>query len=126
MTTWDLSGTRRLVLLCSGSACKELGSDKVATRLRRLIEEHGLDPEVHTVRTRCLGRCDEGCTVVVQPDNIWYREITPAVAERIVEEHLLHDRPVRKHVSYEPQEGALKPRSGTRPGKQKKGKKGGR
>ena len=123
MTTWDLSGTRRLVLSCSGSTCKELDGDKVAARFRRAITELGLDSEVHTARTRCLGRCDDGCTVVVQPDNVWYREVTPSIAERIVEEHLLHDRPVRKYVSFEPQEGALTPRSGSRLGKKKKGKK---
>jgi (2Fe-2S) ferredoxin len=111
------------VLVCSGSTCKERGSDKVTARFRRAIEEHGLDPEVHTARTRCLGRCDDGCTVVVQPDNIWYREITPSLAERIVEEHLLDDCPVRKQVSFEPKGGELVQRSGVRSGKKKRKKK---
>lgn len=84
--------------------------------LRRALAANGLDPAVHTARTRCLGRCEDGCTVVVQPDNIWYREVTPDVAEQIVAEHLLLDQPVRSHVSFVMTPGGLNQVSGTRPG----------
>lgn len=123
MTTWDLSDTRRLVLLCNGDTCSERGGDAVTVALRRALAARGLDPEVHTARTRCLGRCDDGCTVVVQPDNVWYRDITPQLAERIVQEHLVHDRPLRTHVSFEPNAGTLNQVSGTRPGKKKPGRR---
>jgi (2Fe-2S) ferredoxin len=121
MTTWNLSGTRRLVLLCNGDTCSDRGSDAVTVALRRALAERGLDPDVHTARTRCLGRCDDGCTVVIQPDNIWYREITPALAERIVEEHLVDERPLEAQVSFAPEAGMLQQLSGTRPGKPKPG-----
>jgi (2Fe-2S) ferredoxin len=121
MTTWDLAGSQRLVLLCNGDTCNERGADAVTVALRRAVAACGLDPRVHTARTRCLGRCDDGCTVVVQPDNVWYREITPATAEAIVLRHLLRDTPVAEHVSFAPHDGRLVQVSGTRPGKAKPG-----
>ncbi len=116
MTTWDLTGTQRLVLLCNGDTCSTRGADEVTVALRRALREQGLDPVVHTARTRCLGRCDDGCTVVVQPDNIWYRNVTPDVAREIVDQHLAHDAPVMGHVSFVPHGDALVQLSGTRPG----------
>jgi (2Fe-2S) ferredoxin len=116
MTTWNLAGTQRLVLLCNGDSCSSRDSDAVTVALRRAIAARGLDPVVHTARTRCLGRCDDGCTVVVQPDNIWYRNVTAAGAEAIVQEHLLHDCPVQPLVSFRPGADGLEQVSGTTPG----------
>jgi (2Fe-2S) ferredoxin len=119
MTTWNLAGSERLVLLCNGDTCSERGADEVTVALRRALAASGLDPIVHTARTRCLGRCDDGCTVVVQPDNVWYRNVSPHVAEAIVSSHLERGAPVASHVSFVPQAGQLVQVSGTRPGKDK-------
>jgi (2Fe-2S) ferredoxin len=116
MTTWNLGGCQRLVLLCNGDTCSTRGSDEITVALRRELADCGLDPLVHTARTRCLGRCDDGCTVVVQPDNIWYREVTPGLARQIVHEHLRGDQPVSSHISFEPGPDGLRQVSGTRPG----------
>jgi (2Fe-2S) ferredoxin len=116
MTTWNLEGCQRLVLLCNGDTCTTRGSDDVTLALRRELAAYGLDALVHTARTRCLGRCDDGCTVVVQPDNVWYREVTPDLARQIVQEHLQAQAPVLSHVSFVPGPEGLQQVSGTRPG----------
>jgi (2Fe-2S) ferredoxin len=116
MTTWDLAGSSRLVLLCNGDTCSSRGADEVTLALRRALRARGLDPVVHTARTKCLGRCDDGCTVSVQPDQIWYRKVTPALAEQIVAEHLAGGAPVSSHVSFAAHDGRLLQYSGTRPG----------
>jgi (2Fe-2S) ferredoxin len=119
MTTWNLNGSRTLVLLCNGDTCSERDADAVTVTLRRTLQKEQLDPVVHTARTRCLGRCEDGCTVVVQPDNIWYRNVTPAIAKRIVREHLRDGQPVLEQVSFLPGRDGLEQVSGTRPGKDK-------
>ncbi|MFN9795786.1 MAG: (2Fe-2S) ferredoxin domain-containing protein [Gemmatimonas sp.] len=116
MTTWNLNGTHRLVLLCNGDSCSDRGGDAVTVTLRREIAALGLDPAVHTARTRCLGRCDDGCTVVVQPDNVWYRNVTPDFARRLVQEHLHGDAPVLEQVSFLPGTSGLRQVSGVYPG----------
>jgi (2Fe-2S) ferredoxin len=122
MTTWDLTGTERLVLLCNGDTCSGRGSDAVTVALRRRLQEAGLDPAVHTARTRCLGRCDDGCTVVVQPDNVWYRNVTPEIAAAIVEDHLTAGAPVEDFVSFRPGPAGLQQVSGTSDGIPKRGR----
>ncbi|MBM5812687.1 MAG: (2Fe-2S) ferredoxin domain-containing protein [Gammaproteobacteria bacterium] len=122
MTTWDLTGTERLVLLCNGDTCTSRGADAVTVALRRALQAEGLDPQVHTARTRCLGRCDDGCTVIVQPDNVWYRGVTPETAAQIVTEHLAANRPVEPLVSFRPAEGGLMQVGGVTDGKRKPGR----
>jgi (2Fe-2S) ferredoxin len=39
--------------------------------------------------------------VVVYPDGVWYYEVTPALLERIVVEHLKHDKPVDEAVFHD-------------------------
>jgi len=119
MTTWNLAGSQRLVLLCNGDTCSQRGADEVTVALRRALKEAGLDPVVHTARTRCLGRCDDGCTVVVQPDNVWYRGITPELASDIVSHHLRDGTRVEGNVSFVPGTDGLQQVSGARPGVEK-------
>jgi len=120
MTTWDLNGTRQIVLLCNGDTCTQQGADQVTLTLRRELQARHLDPLVHTARTRCMGRCDDACTVVIMPDNVWYRNVTPALAQRIVTEHLVGGVPVHDQVSFLPGADGLVQVSGAQPGKSKR------
>lgn len=119
MTTWDLQGTRHIVLLCNGDTCSDRGADLVTLTLRRELQAQHLDPFVHTARTRCMGRCEDGCTVVVMPDNTWYRNVTPDLARRIVSEHLIDGQPVHEIVSFVAGDDGMTQVSGAAPGKAK-------
>ncbi|MCU0625993.1 MAG: (2Fe-2S) ferredoxin domain-containing protein [Gemmatimonadaceae bacterium] len=117
MGTRDLTGTRHVVLVCAGDSCHDRGADKVTRELRRAVREAALDTAVHLVRTRCLGRCDEGCTVAVEPDQVWYREVTPKLARRIVHEHLAAGAPIAARASYRAGPDGLEAQPGTKRGK---------
>lgn len=47
-------------------------------------------------RAGCLDRCDEGPVMVVYPEGVWYRYVDRQDIDEIIEEHLLHDRPVER------------------------------
>lgn len=44
----------------------------------------------------CLDRCGLGPVIVVYPDEVWYHYQNEADINEIVEQHLIHHKPVRR------------------------------
>ena len=65
-------------------------------RLRDEIEARGLIENVALSSTSCLGPCEEGATVVVYPDSVWYGGVGPDDVPEIVESHLRSGKPVER------------------------------
>src|SRR5262245_60567581 len=78
-------------------SCGARGAAEVLAALQR---ELGADPalwgRVAVTPCGCLGPCFEGPTVVVYPDAVWYRGVTPDDAAEIVDRHLRRREPVER------------------------------
>ena len=92
----------RHVLVCTGDFCSpDRRGRQIYSLLASLLEREDLLFGQHRVKrgeTPCLGVCSNGPIVVVYPEGTWYSEVTPALLERIVIEHLKHGNPIEEAI----------------------------
>ncbi|WP_380282178.1 ferredoxin [Kitasatospora purpeofusca] len=94
----DVPGHRHQVLVCRGPRCAAKGAEEALRALVQKLTEHGLgDDDVLVTQTGCQFPCNQAPVVSVQPDDVWYGNVDPAAADRIVAEHLAGGRPVESH-----------------------------
>jgi (2Fe-2S) ferredoxin len=96
---------RRHIFLCADQTKPECAPKEEGLAswnyLKRRLEELGLtkaDDAVYRTKANCLRVCQQGPIAVVYPEGTWYHSVTPAVLERIIQEHLIEGRPVQEYV----------------------------
>ncbi len=82
-------GAQHRLLLCAGAGCMSSGCQAVLKALKSALADAGLDESVLIHETGCIGSCDVGPTLVVQPNGTFYTQLKPADMARIVQQHLL-------------------------------------
>ncbi len=84
----DLANTDHCLLFCNGGSCKRKGSEEMIREVRAHLRMEGMSDRIHTIKTLCMGHCDEAPYVCVLPENVWYKEVSVEQGIRVVEEHL--------------------------------------
>ena len=75
MAVKDLINTKKCLFICNGGSCLKKNAEEVTQSFRKLIKQNGLEDDYHTVRTKCIGRCDDAPVVLISPDNVWLKEV---------------------------------------------------
>jgi (2Fe-2S) ferredoxin len=99
-----VSGYERHIFVCENSrpdghprgCCAAKGGAAVRARFRHLLQEHGLGGRVRANMAGCLDHCEDGVTVVVYPEGVWYGRVTVADVDEIFTSHILGGQVVER------------------------------
>jgi len=99
---------QRTIFVCQGTGCVSGKAIEITEALEKLVAELGLEG-VKIDFTGCHGFCEQGPIAFVEPEGIFYAQVSVADVPEIVESHLRDGKPVERLFYKDPVTGEAVP-----------------
>lgn len=84
------------ILVCAGTGCISSKSGEFVDALKEELAKNKLTDQVNIVKTGCFGLCAQGPIVIIYPEGVFYHQVQPKHAKKIVSDHLVKGKLVEK------------------------------
>ncbi|MGL9815511.1 NADH-quinone oxidoreductase subunit NuoF [Enterococcus sp. DIV0098] len=84
------------ILVCAGTGCISSKSSEFVDALKEELAKNELTEKVNIVKTGCFGLCAQGPIVIIYPEAVFYHQVQPKHAKKIVSDHLVKGKLVEK------------------------------
>ncbi|OGB67114.1 MAG: ferredoxin [Caldithrix sp. RBG_13_44_9] len=75
-------------------SCSQKGSPDFRNKLKEEVDRLGLKSKIRINKAGCLGTCNQGISMVIYPEGIWYGKVTEADLPEIIEKSLLNNEKI--------------------------------
>ncbi len=90
--------SRYVITLCDGPSCMHKDSKSLVELIQKELDKNGLTNKVKIMLSGCLGMCNKGPIMIVNPGYTIYGNIGPKEITQIIKSHLVDKKPVAKFI----------------------------
>ncbi len=94
-----LAAFKAEIHVCGSGGCVASGSLQLQEAFVKACESRKLASDVRVISTGCMGLCGAGPLVRLHPSNTLYVKVRPEDVDRIVDSHVIKDKPVKDLIS---------------------------
>jgi bidirectional [NiFe] hydrogenase diaphorase subunit len=94
-----LAAFRAEIHVCGSGGCIASGSLQLKDAFDKACEARKIAADVRVITTGCMGLCGAGPLVRLQPSDTLYVRVKPEDVDRIVDSHVIKDKPVKDLLS---------------------------
>jgi len=77
-------------------SCLRSGAQGLVDLFKKTIREKGIHADIRAQRAGCLDVCENGPSVVVYPEGVWYGKVQLEDVNEIIESHLVNGVPLER------------------------------
>ena len=108
MAIKDLTLVQKHLFICNGGTCTKNGAEESTQKIRQYIADEGMEAQVHTTKTYCNGRCNDGPVVIAMPENVWFKGITPDFCRKFVQQYVVKNQLPESKVLFDYEEKEIR------------------